>query len=108
MKSAAKSIVPVHTVDACGFRHSLQTEFATIIKAKGLADAEFANRHRNDDVAVGCSRAKAGGELDGGAEEIVVVISDRLSGADSDADRGTAFRRPCCARAVVVAPEPQT
>ena len=74
-----------HTIGACRFRYSLQIEFAAIIKVKGLADAKLTNRHRNDDVTFGGGSTKAGGELDGCTEQIIVVVCDRFSGADSDA-----------------------
>src|SRR4029079_15874286 len=80
-----RSLAPTHSVGAGGFGQAFQVELAAIVEPERLADAKLPNAHRHGNVARGRGRAEPGSELDRCAEQVVVVVGNRLAGADSDA-----------------------
>src|SRR5260370_25966000 len=82
-----RSVVPDHRIRLCQVRQSFERDRASILESKLLAHTELTDGDRDGDVARLSSVAQPRGQLYRGAEQVVVVVGDRLPGADANAHR---------------------
>ena len=84
---------------ATGGVEALELGVARILELQALADAQVGDDVGDQDLARLGLGAQPGGELDGGAEQVVRLL-DRLAGGDADAhdDRIVGVRRHLVAR----------
>src|SRR3990170_5405623 len=75
---------PAHLVDAHGVLEAAQDGLALIGEQEALARRQLSHHVRGQYLSRLCEIADAGGELDGGAEQ-VLLLSDRLPGVQTDA-----------------------
>jgi hypothetical protein len=72
---------------------ALERHFAQVFELKSLADAEFGNGARYQDLFGLHVRAKPGGQLHCRSKEIVILLDGfPCSGADSDLERAVRIR----------------
>src|SRR5206468_3726123 len=74
---------PVDLVDADGILEAFGGEFAAVGEEEAFAGAEAADGVSDEDLAAAGFGGDTGGEDDGRAEEVAVLL-DRLAGVESD------------------------
>jgi hypothetical protein len=81
---------PLHFEYADRVFEAAQFVVAEVGEEEAFAGAELAHGHRGEDLAAVRLRGDAGGEDDGGAEEVAASVwagvFDRLAGVEADAD----------------------
>jgi hypothetical protein len=77
---------PSYLIHAHRLLEPLRHELPAVREAKALTGAEAAHRVRDEDLAAFRLRRDAGGEDDGGAEEVAVFF-DRLARVEAYTDR---------------------